>query len=71
MTDAQMVRLLRLGAWGGADDDFMEIAGDRIEQLNRLLDEMSLLLRLADFEDLGDYHASLDVLSKYKEISNV
>lgn len=47
-----------------------ELAAFRIWELSQLLDEMSLLLRVADFEDLGDYHASLDVLSKYKEISN-
>lgn len=64
MTDEELIKRLREG------QDLHVLAACRIEQLNRLLDEMAQLLRVADFEDLGDYHASLDVLSKYKEISN-
>lgn len=33
MTDEELIRLLRLGEWGGAGDEEMVIAADRIEQL--------------------------------------
>lgn len=33
MTDEQLIRLLRLGDWGGADDDTMKEAAARIEAL--------------------------------------
>ena len=33
MTDEKLIRLLRLGEWGGAGDEEMVLAADRIEQL--------------------------------------
>ena len=33
VSDNKLIRLLRLGAWGGADDDTMKEAADRIEAL--------------------------------------
>jgi hypothetical protein len=42
MTDEKLIRLLRHGAWGGADDDTMKEAADRIEALVKERDEQRL-----------------------------
>jgi len=49
-------------------DPDKEEAADRIEALERLIEQMASLLSVADFEDISDYHASLEVLKQCENI---
>ena len=40
MTDEKLIQLLRLGEWGGAGDEEMVLAADRIEQLVKDVNEI-------------------------------
>ena len=48
MTDDKLIRLLKLGAWGGAGDEEMALAADRIEALVKDLDKAEDRERVAD-----------------------
>lgn len=45
MNDEKLVRLLRLGEWGGAGDEEMVIAAARIEALESKLDQAEARVR--------------------------
>jgi len=68
-TDEKLIRLLRHGAWGGADDGTMKEAADRIEALTaRLAKAVETLEFISDDLEAGLETVTLKARATLAEI---